>query len=231
MTITTTPDQPFPTTGVLAANMNVGLAALRSVLKAQSGCVYGYIVDTIDYIDGGFVQTGSGPNFQGDLVTLCTCKHQMRSGLAIADWPGTWVAGFTGVREVPINGLNYLVFLMRVAKAYPSHRDLWDSLPDATRLAKAADLHRLGDLYRPREPHGDPFEPASYQPPRPDHSHCRDKHWRGDIDSEHYGRRPPLLVGDPRFSFLWSRPVVAYQPPMHPRTKKHDLRALLDRLT
>ena len=230
MTTTTAPHQPFPTTGILAENMNLSLTALQGVLQGQFGSVYGYIVDTIEYAGGVFVQHGSGPNFQGGVITLCTCKHQMRGGLGVSSWPGKWVAGFTGVREVPSSGLNYLVYLMRVAHAYPSHRDLWKNLSSAVREAKAADLDRLGDLYRPGTPDGDPFDPGSYTPPRSDHSHCNNG-WRDDIDSVYYGRRPPLLVGDARFSFLWNRPVAGYQPPMHPRTKKHDLATLLRRLS
>lgn len=30
-----------------------------------------------------FEQWGSAPNFQGDVMTLCTCKHQMRSGMDV----------------------------------------------------------------------------------------------------------------------------------------------------
>jgi hypothetical protein len=226
-----TEPQPFPKTGRLADNMNLDLKTLRTILQRETGLVYGYVVASIDYKRGTFVQTGCGPNFQGDLITLSTCKHLMRSRLELADWPGVWIAGFTGVNQVPGERLNYLFYVMRVADAYPSHRDLWYKLPDTVRQAKAARLNPLGDLYQPHKSGGDPFDPGTYEPPCSDHSHFPKNGWHKDIHYEGYGGRPPLLlVGDRQFSFLWDRPVIAYPPPMHPRTKNHNLSNLLKRL-
>ncbi|MEK7693426.1 MAG: hypothetical protein AAB349_04475, partial [Chloroflexota bacterium] len=192
--------QPFPEAGILAENMNRDLPTLRQMLRTEDGSLYAYIVDTIQYDGNIFCQTGSGPNFQGDVITLCSCKHQMRSGLSVGEWPGVWIAGFTGVGKVGGEPLNYLVYLMKVANAYASHRDLWGKLPVVARRVKAAHLHPLGDLYQPNAKGGGRFDPRSYEPPRSDHSHCHDNGWHTDIDYTGYGgRRPPLLVGDRRF--------------------------------
>jgi hypothetical protein len=225
-------NQAFPDRGALARNLNLSLKLLQTIIGSQDGAAYGYIVDTVRCDSGVFVQTGSGPNFQGDLVMLWTCKHQMRSGVSLPDWKGAWVAGFTGVDVIPGHRVNYLVYLMKVRQAYASHRDLWQSLPEATRTAKAADLERLGDLYRPCAD-ADPFDPASYTPPRPDHAHCHEYGWHTDVDylSPTYHRRAPLLVGEPQYSFLWSKPLVAHPIGVHPRTKKHTLRSLLAELS
>jgi hypothetical protein len=205
------PRQPFPRAGTLAANLNLSLAALRDTLRRESGPVYCYVETSIKYGTSGFVQEGSGPNFQGDLVTLCTCKHSMRSSRELSEWPGVWIAGFTSVSLNPAEHINYLAYLMKVAEAYPSQIDLWNALPPSVREAKAADRDRLGDLYRPKPSLSDPFGPQSYVPPLPDHSHCDE--WQHDLDSVDYGRRPSLLVGDRRFSFLWSQPLIALAPP------------------
>jgi len=124
---------------------------------------------------------------------------------------------------------------MKVSQAYPSHQALWRALSYEAREAKATDLHQLGDLYRPRASVADPYDAASYFPPRPDHSHCNpQEEWRHDINCEYFGRHPTLLLGDQQFSFLWSQPLIALQPP--PLTRNYEknrflgVRDLLDHL-
>lgn len=199
--------QPYPHNGRLMGALNVNLATVSKILLAEVADVYCYVVASIKCRDGRFVQTGSAPNFQGGVITLCTCKHQMRSRRDINSWPGQWIAGFTGIGAVDRG--NYLVYLMRVSETYASHQQLWfsRSLPHEAKLAKAAHLHRLGDLYKPGSAPGDPYTPRSYVAPRPDHSHAHDNEWYRDID---YGRRRPaaLLVGHRDFSFLWDSPAL-----------------------
>ncbi len=148
--------QPFPKAGPLAKTMNLRLDALRDCLSPDA-TVYLYIIATIESREGLFVQTGSGPNFQGSLVTLCTCKHFMRTFRDAGGWKGKWVAGFTGVGAG--HGKNRLVYLMRVSQAYESHRDFWssESIPLKTKKAKAAHLHKYGDIFEPLAEIGDPF--------------------------------------------------------------------------
>lgn len=201
------PIQRIPTTGPFADMANLDLVALRQKVSGQGGTVHCYVVKTVEYPDAEFVQTGSGPNFQGGLVTLCTCKRQMRSRKTSAQWRGEWVAGFTSVGKVPGEHVNHLVYLIKVGQAYASHRDLWNALSPAERDAKNTHNNPVGDVFEPRAPVGDWFDAQSYLPPSSDHVHCPDHLWLRDIDDH---RHPPLLVGDRDFSFLWNRPVVAW---------------------
>lgn len=204
--------QALPTTGALHDNLNLDRDELLRRLGARQESAYSYIVTTVSYTDGQFRQTGSAPNFQGGLVTLCTCKGQLRAGKSVNAWPGVWVAGVTSrVMERP--GAVQLFFLMRVSWAFCSHRDLWQWLVKTTpetAEAKAADRHRHGDVYRPMVPCDAPFSPSAYYPPCRCHVHHARDRWRQDIDDfqRAYRRRPALLVGDPALSFLWSEPRV-----------------------
>ena len=226
-----TPHQPFPRTGRLARALNTNLPSLRKLLRKESGDVSPYVLASVNLDNGRFIQTGSAPNFQGGLVTLCTCKHQMRSRRDIRGWPEHWIAGFTGIGAVDRG--NYLVYLMKVGEAYASHQDLWSSnrLPWKAKKAKAAHLHPLGDMFQPNSLAENPYDYRSYVAPRPDHSHAHKNEWHKDID---YGSRRPaaLLVGHVDFSFLWDRPAlrlpVDHQLPRNP--SRLDLEDLLNQL-
>lgn len=223
--------QPYPQTGKLKDNSNLSLTHLRDLLSKPDGAVvYSYVVRTIKRQSSDFVQSGSGPNFQGDLITLCTCKPLMRTSLDVDSWCGVWIAGFSGVNETDRG--NGLVYLIRVGRAFDSHCDLWQWLPSKTRQAKAAHLHKLGDVSEPKAEriHSDGlsrFEPGNYKPPRDGHSHATIEsnsdtpRWHKDVNYQGYReRRAALLVGDPETSFLWSRPIVFFAGRQHPRTKK-----------
>jgi hypothetical protein len=226
--------QPYPQQGQLAKTLNLTLGTLRSHLddmEFQEATVYSYVIATIQFDGGEFLQRGSAPNFQGDLVTLCTCKHFMRTFLDAPRWRGKWIAGFTGVEAG--RGRNALVYIMRVAHAFESHRDLWHSgaLTSAAREAKAADRDRFGDVYRPAIEQGDPFEPANYEKPVPNHDHFKDGSWPRDIAyPARAGRRPALLVGQIGLSFLWSKPMLCYSPALHRGQKKSTLETLLGQI-
>ncbi|MCB0541285.1 MAG: hypothetical protein KDE33_27505, partial [Bacteroidetes bacterium] len=75
----------------------------------------------------------------------------MRTFKNQTDWPGTWIAGFSGIQAGQIG--NALVYLMKVGHAFDSQNKLWSSdiLSDKTKRAKSAKLHKLGDLFQPRE--------------------------------------------------------------------------------
>lgn len=223
--------QAFSQEGPLARNANLQLNELHARLVADRGTVYCYVIATIEEQNGRLVQTGSGPNFQGELVTLCTCKHRMRTSMSPDEWVGKWIAGFTGVG--PGRGRNYLFFLMRVGQAFESHRELWcaDTIPRETKQAKAADANVLGDLYRPRSATGNPFDPRDYVPPCPEHVHCKDSHWHDDIDYVGFSDRvAALLVGDPERSFLWNRRMTCFASRVPRGPKKVELTDLVSQL-
>ena len=202
--------QVMPNTGTLAGNIDVPVEVLSERLAPfRDSIVYTYVVTTVDYDEGRLFQAGSGPNFQGDLVTLCSCKHYMRMFRDREDWIGVWVAGFTSSTIPPGNVLFYL---MKVSQAYDTHRELWESdcIPEETKIAKAAHLDRFGDIYRPKNTTGSPYSHLGYHEPCQCHVHCEPGDWGKDIDyPDRYGRKPALLVGDPEFSFLWDRPAIA----------------------
>jgi hypothetical protein len=223
--------QPFPRSGWLGGNLNRLLAFVRRELARETGStVYYYVVATIENRDGQFVQCGCAPNFQGNVLTLCTCKHLMRTVRDVANWPGVWVAGFSGVGAG--GGRNALVYLARIQHAFESHCELWHSgvLTESAKEAKAATTQRMGDLYQPKVRPGNPFTIKSYRQPRPDHAHMPDA-WRYDVDYEGAGgRRAALLVFDPKRSFLWDQPAYFTPNRLGIGQRKGELGALLERL-
>jgi hypothetical protein len=208
--------QLYPTNNSLAENMNLSYLKLADQVSEAEEAAYSYVVRSVymDDLAQHFEQYGSAPNFQGGRLTLCTCKHQMRTTLDCSEWPGTWVAGFTSRRIH--DGRHWLFYLIRVQKAYESHADLWKSLSAEAREEKSAKKNFLGDVFAPRgRVAGDGrFDPRRYYTPSR-HSHRRnscDNGWYNDINywcSDRYGR-PSLLVGDPHLTFLWDQPVIAF---------------------
>jgi hypothetical protein len=137
----------------------------------------------------------------------------MRSSLSAGEWSNVWIAGFTS-RTIH-EGRHWLFYLARVESAHESHNDLWNSVDASSRDAKAAHLHFLGDMFKPKKPH--PTGDARYSPSRyftpPIHSHRRDRSdtgWHKDINYRHAIslRRPPLLVAEPGQTFLWEEPMI-----------------------
>jgi len=228
--------QPFPQTGRLAEkNLNLSLEALCSKIDATKAIVYSYIVRTVKNPEGYFIQTGSAPNFQGDVISLCMCKHWMRTFRTIDEWcDNTWIAGFTGIGAV--NRKNALIYLMKVGIAFESYYELWysDKLPDTVKQAKLARSNKFGDVFEPQSGLIDKnfFNPQNYHPPIQNHVHANPKNpnnWHKDINYEKgvSGRKAALLIGDTQYSFLWDKPKLFYPHPLHRGQKKDDLQSLL----
>ena len=222
--------QPFPQEGQLADRANLSLGPLRQALVSDGGWGYRYIVATIKNKKGSFIQEGCAPNFQGGLITLCTCKHKMRTYKSSTDWSGVWIAGFSSVRAG--GGRQALVYLMKVERAFDSHYDFWFSdLMMETKQSKAANIHPLGDVYQPRSRNIDKYNLKDYLPPYKNHVHGHDNNWHNDIVYHRYGRPSSLLVGNPDLSFLWNKPMLYSPPPIQAQgEKKYDLKELLNQL-
>lgn len=203
--------QPFPRTGPLARidRRNLLLDELRQHI-ADRNDVYFYVLTSIEYRNQRFLQRGTGPNFQGGLLTLCTCKHRMRSSLSARDWRGKWIAGFTSITEHQRK--NFLVYLMKVSEAFESHCDLWfsKSISPKAKRAKAAHLNEFGDIYKPKRRGIDPYEAEDYEKPCEGHSHFED--WQKDIkyDKGYNKCYAALIVGSEKKSFLWDVPRIWY---------------------
>ena len=222
--------QPFPRSGILKSNMNFSLDVLRERLTSVNGTLYAYVITSIKWDNERFQQTGCAPNFQGDFITLCTCKHEMRTLLDTKSWHGKWVAGFTSINAVGNRQWN-LVYLMQVGQAFETHAQLWNALPERTRQAKEANKHRLGDLYQPKAQSSDPYQLASYKLPHEAHVHhsdCNPDGWHNDITYSKPSRLPAaLLVGDRHHSFLWDTPLIYAPFPLGIGHRKKTLEDLL----
>jgi hypothetical protein len=220
--------QPYPTTGRLASNINLDLSNLKDKIFFEQAEVYFYVVETIKNQNGYYLQTGSAPNFQGDMVSLCTCKHRMRTSMDTEDWVDKWIAGFSGVAAGNRN--NVLVYLMKVGWAFKSQMKLWfsDKIPEETKQAKLAQNSKFGDIYKPKDRMGDEFSAQSYFHPIESHVHCNNDGWHNDINYEgSKGRKAALLIGDPEYSFLWNQPMIYFKGHLHRGQKKSDLQTLL----
>lgn len=209
---------------------------------ASDELVYAYVVRSVRPANGGYMQTGSAPNFQGGLITLCTCKHGMRATLSPEQWQqGIWVAGLTSWDKA-FGKQQSLIYLMRVGEAYASQAELVDALHRSGRSAvveaKDSTQHRLGDLMIPASDTvagTDRHRPAAYVPPMVGHAHRRtaaDRGWENDIDYVGAGgEQSAMLAGDLNFSFMWTRPIVRRRRPGHTRPyRKWTLTSLLDDL-
>ena len=177
--------------------------------------MYVYVVATVEWRDGQFVQSGNSPNFQGGLITLCVCKHFMRTDPTFRNRVPVWVAGITSSGKVDGRRCRHLFYLMFVPpdSHFGSQAEMWESLPRATREAKSASRSPVGDFYEPLSEglRGKAtFLVENYRPPCDRHGHLAGNTWCKDIDSNYGGRRgrPDLLKGDPRYSYLWTLPSI-----------------------
>ena len=217
--------QPFPSGGQLGKNMGLPLSLLIARLGQIKDRAFSYVVRTVEWNHetATFEQHGSAPNFQGDHLTLCTCKHQMRSRLSAEEWEDdVWLAGFTS-RTIH-EGKHWLFFLAKVETAHESHSDLWSNKDADFRKDKAAHLHFLGDLFKPTtpKPTGQArFAPSRYLMPTV-HAHRQypgHDGWKNDINYRHAvtSHHAPLLVADPRLTFLWTEPMIFFARKKHCR--------------
>lgn len=215
--------QPFPTKGVF--NLDLRKADLEDRIGEHQGKVRSYKMTSIYLDDQGhqFEHWGSGPNFQGGLLTLCSCAHQIRAEKKdpnewLEDW---WLAGFTIPKQC---GHTWLFYLAQVEQVYSTAADLWTALPTQTRTAKSTRRNRLGDAYQPSPASScaDPFDAAHYYTPVVGHSHHlnqADDNWKKDIEfyNSKFKRHASYLVANSDLTFLWQTPTMFLKD--HPRNK------------
>jgi hypothetical protein len=119
---------------------------------------------------------------------------------------------------------------MKIGHVFESHYDFWVSkaISAKTKRAKAASRDKLGDIFRPKDDPGDPFDPKWYYPPVDKHVHAPGNKYFEDIDYVGCaGRRPALLAGDPNYSFLWNKPMIFYRLQIPRGQKKCELSKLV----
>ena len=195
-----------------------GWGQRRTIQAHDDDVVRTYPQHQIYLEDGVFNQTRSGPNWEGGLLTLTTCKHYMRT--ANVDWQYTYLAGFTPKTTC---GDSYLLYLARVARVFDSNYDLgnylMDNHPEAWE-AKLAVNSPFGDIYSPLHKLSDKtkYNPKHYKTPV---GHTRMEHdkkfnapkWHRDIKYEKGGRRPVTFLFDN--VHLFRKPVFVATRPLH----------------
>lgn len=203
--------QPFPKNGSLSRDLS--LEDILKRLKSSKGELYSYVVDTVEEKNRNFIQTGSAPNYQGGYITLCSCKHFMRTFRDVNRWKDVWIAG---ISNKTCN--NAIFYLMKVESAYESQFGIWNKLPAATRQAKNARHSKFGDIYEPVSKCSNHFDTAQYYKLCSAHVHAGNL-WQQDIDycNKQWKRRAAMLLGDRNYSFIWTKPGLFLK---HPDGKK-----------
>lgn len=197
---------------------NISLGELQQKLEGESlEAVRIYTVATTKLENHVVHHKGSGPNLEGGLATLCTCKHSMRQYHTTKEWAGKWILGLTSrAKNNGFNGKHYLFYMMKVEKAFESHSALHNYLHEkypATLRIKSAVYNRLGDIFEPKIHCKNPLDPSMYKKPHPNHSHGESgtTGWYDDI--VYNGKEAPLLLGDVENSFVWTEPTIIFDRP------------------
>ena len=156
---------------------------------------------------------GSGPNLEGGLATLCTCKHSMRQSRTPEEWRGLWVLGLTSrAKNNGFSSEHYLFYLMRVENAFGTHKELYEYLESKYSKAlkiKNAVNNPLGDIFEPKTNCTNSLDPMMYKFPHTNHSHGNDMgdQWF-ENDISYNGKSCPLLLGDIDNTFVWQQPTI-----------------------
>ncbi|MEO8210868.1 MAG: hypothetical protein ABI840_09910 [bacterium] len=203
--------------------------------------VHYYILTTVKFEDGTFRQTGSGPNLEGDLITLCTCKHKMRAGNIEK---GDWIAGIISRNKTKIKekeARNCLFYLIRIKKLFDNQLDLQNYLqqeyPNSLKM-KYATENKLGDIFLMKNNNEDYHDVKNFVLPI-GHCHYKNEKWHEDIEQYEYeynkhNKSPhKLVVANTDYSYVWSIPKIGlkeeYQN-LYQGNKKSDLKDFLQEL-
>ncbi|MCB0728856.1 MAG: hypothetical protein KDD00_15435 [Ignavibacteriae bacterium] len=201
---------------------------IKELKNYLDNLIYYYIVETVGYVKDKFVQKGTGPNLEGNLITLCTCKHVMRTYPDIEK--GTWIAGFTSknaYNKGQSSEGNYLFYLFRINEALKNQHEYSLYLKEnfkRTYNYKNSVKNTYGDLYiinnkKLIESDDNFYDPEFYLSPGEQHGHFKNKKgesiWHQDIKKvnvKNWGRSNEkghkLLIGEKNKSFVWEKPVL-----------------------
>lgn len=196
----------------------ITLEALRSELFEGNinKYVYVYTVATtrLDKNINIVRHLGSGPNLEGGLATLCTCKHSMRQYHSCEDWKGLWILGLTSrAKNNGFNGGHYLFYMMKVEKAFKSHKEFYEYLSKKNNNAlqiKNAVKNPLGDIFQPANICTDSLNPDMYKIPHKKHSHGSNGSTQWHDDIIYNSKLAPLLLGDFANTFVWPQPMIRF---------------------
>lgn len=184
---------------------NFSLEKMREILSGVT-CIYVYPHHEIKLSDEGeFQQTRSGPNWEGDLVTMTTCKHLLRTYKTIDESGRVAICGVTN----KLDGENFLMYIGVVRMTFNSMDSLSAYLQqNEPKAFKAKDTrhNRLGDLFVPAyDLTGEErYDSMSFHEPVDDH--CRKEEldskgqpkWFKDIEYvTRNGTHPKSLILEP----------------------------------
>ena len=107
--------------------------------------------------------------------------------------------------------------MMRVKKAFESHKDLYDYLkqchPRALEVKEAVG-NPYGDIYTPKTIGlQNSLDPEMYKRPHSYHSHGSKEGEAGDWHKDI--KTGPLLLGDPENTFVWTQPDIKVNTSIH----------------
>lgn len=177
--------------------------------------------------DGIFRQTRSGPNWEGGIVTMTTCKHLLRTYSALqpeSKKKGSGKVALCGITN-KLRGDNFLLYVGVVDESFASNYELGSYLAEHHFDAyqkKLANKNRLGDIFEPiddldlvMEEH---YDHKNFIDPVPDH--CRREEndssgrpkWIKDIEYNARGKVRPQCVT--------LNPVTVHTKPVYEWTGK-----------
>lgn len=188
---------------------------IGKISTQMNECVRIYTVKTTRLIieSNEIHHIGCGPNLEGGLATLCTCKHSMRQSHTCRDWKDKWILGLTSrAKNNGFDGTHYLFYLMKIKNAFENHRDLYGFLKNnnennALRIKSSVNNPR-GDIYIPKSNCNDLLDPNEYEKPCENHSHIDNNGWHDDIIGKN--NSATLLMGDKSNTFVWLKPTIKF---------------------
>lgn len=195
---------------------NLNFHDLKDKLKnSLNDLIYLYVLTTTSYQKNKLTQKGSAPNLEGGIITLCTCKHRMRTYPDVTK--GVWIAGITNKYTGPNSkneqrAGNLLFYLFKIDKYFESQYDLYNYLKNKESEAfkkKSAEQNTFGDLYTPLRNISEKHNPENYIPVNEDHVHFRDEIWKYDIE-KYNNKNHKLLLGHRgrENNFVWDEPKI-----------------------
>ena len=184
-------------------NLNINFTELAELLEGVE-TIYVYPHHLIKLVDGKFEQTRSGPNWEGGVLTMATCKHLLRTYSTLEEKK----VAFCGITN-KLDGENHLMYIGVIDKMFDSNYDLNCYLSNNNQRAMKAKLatdNRLGDVFLPvtQLEGDDKYDSMNFDEPCDDH--CRkeendskgDPKWIKDIEYiTRNGTRPKCIVFDP----------------------------------
>ena len=173
------------------------ISDLNKILRGADR-IYVYPHHEIKLDNGNLKQTRSGPNWEGGVVTMATCKHLLRTYNSLTG--KTVICGLTNKLE----GKNFLMYIGMIDKTFDSNLELGEYLDDEVFQIKCANGNRLGDIFKPIDVNSDKYDIFNFE--EPTGNHCRAEEndskgnpkWWKDIEySSRGGIRPKCLILNP----------------------------------